>query len=136
MLCTLSKLFWSSKLARTSCGGCVRNIGDLTENTSDLLKRQNCRDIHTNQSFSLAQLLINRLTPHNIDTEALSGIGVCRNHLVSIVFSSFVGTSYNKKDKSWNYLKINNNPSNKYCLGHGYLIHSSLSLLTSGGGGG
>ena len=57
-------------------------MSNLSENVDQLLKRNKSYGINDGQK-TLANLVLNRLTPHNLKQELMESLDVCKTHLVS-----------------------------------------------------
>ena len=83
MLCTLFKLLWQSPLSEIKCGGTCQKIANLSGSAVDVLKNQKCRS-NNDHTQTFANVLINRITPHNIEPTVLGALEVCKSHEVGI----------------------------------------------------
>ena len=84
MICSLFAILWSSELANKQCSGICQSMTNLCENVDQLLKKNKCYDVNDSKK-TLANLLLNRLTPHNLKQELMGSLDVCKTHLVSTI---------------------------------------------------
>ena len=82
LVCTLSRLVWQSNLSKIPCDGVLEQISKFRGSVNHLLSNNKCLG-GGEKSYTTAELLMNRLTPHLINQESMGGIEVCKTHKVT-----------------------------------------------------
>ena len=83
MKCTIFQLF--PLLSEMPCEGSLSKLSDLEEISAvDLLERVNCNVKVT--GLSMAQLILNKVTPEKVDISKVGGIDICNNHLSRLTY--------------------------------------------------
>ena len=70
--------------ADTKCSGVSQAVNTLTESAVDILKIRDCFN-KTDLEKTVADLVVNRLTPYDLRAEDLGSLEVCKSHLVSML---------------------------------------------------
>ena len=83
MKCSLSKLFWKASFADTNCSGVSQALNTLNESAVNILKSKECFN-KTDLGKTVADLVLNRLTPYDLRAEDIGSLEVCKSHLVSM----------------------------------------------------
>ena len=76
--CTLSYLLWKSSVNGKPCSGSLVKIETLSDPVNSKFIGYDAT-----QTYTISSLLTNRLTPYQLTKENLSGLDVCKSHLVS-----------------------------------------------------
>ena len=82
MMCSLAKLFWVTFPGPEKCSGPIEIFAELTSVT-DLLKDHKCYEPKDGFEVSAEDLILNRITPFQINKDNLANITVCRFHKVN-----------------------------------------------------